>query len=115
MKRSLIVAIAIISFTLSCKNKLQSEVEDYLQNEDYISLAILCTEKKSKEIEKECEIGLEKTEEEINSILRGMADLPFSKLHIDKNKREKVENLFKKNTHLNIKYFEIWKEAVYEN
>lgn len=110
-----LVLIALLFFDFSCKSKLKSEIEGYLQNEDFISAAILCSEKKSQEIEKECEVGIKKAEEEINLILRDRIDLPFSKLHIDPNKREKIKILLQKNAHMNIKYFEIWKESVFEN
>ncbi|MBE7410661.1 MAG: hypothetical protein L6Q54_07250 [Leptospiraceae bacterium] len=86
-----------------------------IEDKNYIALAILCSEIQENVFEKECSLGMKKSEEEISDIVNGLKDLPFSKVHVEQNKRKLIEVLFKKNTHLQIKYSQIWKESVYEN
>ncbi len=108
--------ISIIAFLLivcGCSNKLKSEIDKLLAEKDYLSLALLCSELKAKEFENECKLGMGKVEEEILKILSDSKDLPFSKIHVESAKRKKIEELLRKNTHLQIKYSNIWKESVY--
>ncbi|MDX1958409.1 MAG: hypothetical protein SFU98_07535 [Leptospiraceae bacterium] len=102
----------IILFLVSCKkNSIEREILSAYKDEDFLTVAKLCSGYVSDKVEKECSVGLGKSEEEIQKIISQKQDLPFFKLMINSEKQRKIEELLKKNIYLGVKYRSIWRET----
>jgi hypothetical protein len=102
----------IIFFILSCnRNDFESKLKQAIREKDYLTVANICSEYKSKDFEQDCEMGIKDSIFEIEKIISQRKELPFIKLIIDKEKARKIQQLLKNNIHLGIKYRSIWNET----
>lgn len=83
-----------------------------MREKDHFAVSTYCGEHKVKRYEKECKEAALKAEKEIEEVISLKADLPYSRLIIESEKKEKIEKLLQKNVHLDIKYGSIWRELI---
>lgn len=114
MNKLLYILLIGILF-VSCKSRKELEFEEFFWAEKYIPAAILCSENDLKKYKDECKQSLDRSVQEIESILSQKMDVPYSKLIVSPEKSKSIEELLKKNIHLSLRYGSIWKESVQSN
>jgi hypothetical protein len=111
MKYFFLILLLLILNTCK-KDPLEKEILKFSKQGDFLKVAALCSEYKGEKFKKECEKSFRETEKEIDRILASYSELPFFKMMLDKEKKEKIQEVLKKNVYMGIKYRKIWNETV---
>jgi Mg/Co/Ni transporter MgtE len=90
----------------------EKQIGKLLKEKDLLGASVLCSEYKGKKYAEDCKRAIETAEQEVNQILSQKRELPFFKLMVDEEKKQKIQDLLKKNVYLGIKYRKLWNEIV---
>lgn len=104
--------VFILTLVMNCKSRAELEIEKYLYSKDFLQLSIVCSKHQLPKYEKPCSKAIERSKEEIEGIISIKTRIPYSKVIVEQEKKEKIETLLKKNVLLDVQYRTIWKEAV---
>lgn len=109
MRSILIVLLVLVACN---RDPIEREIAKMSRKGDFWRVSILCADYKGEKYQSECEKSIAKAETEINAILSTHKELPFFKLMIDEEKKQKIQEVLKKNVYMGIKYRKIWNEIV---
>lgn len=104
----IILLVLLFSF---CSDEKTNKLKKSISENDYLSIASLCSEYKFDKYEKECSVGIQNSITEIEKIISQRQNLPYMKIILDKEKARKIDSILKYNIHLGIKYRSIWYET----
>ncbi len=113
MKKIYYIFLGFLLFTtLNCRSKLEYKIDAAIREDDYVQVAILCTNYTEKRYKQECAESFKKADGIIQEIISQKVEFPFTKLVVEEELNKKIIHLLEINFTFSTKYASIWKETV---
>lgn len=93
---------------MSCLDRGEIEIGEYIRSENYRKLAIACSKYETKRYKEDCAQAMKKVEKELNTWISKHSKNPYIPLFIEPEQKKELDTLLRKNVSLDIKYGAIW-------